>query len=292
MAFRLRRAANSDENAPYTLAVLGLLFSMGFLVFFCSCAGMAPWVAFLFFGLFYIVSIVMTRMRAELGPPTHDFPFVPLGFITNVLGTKRIDNSSLVQLALFKFVDYGHRSSPMPQMLESLYLKDRLNVGQTGLVLGAMLVAIVLGAGVGFIGNLERSYRSIGQTWVGNWAFQELAGQLKHHSGETNPLYIIYMLIGGVIILVLVALSRYFIWWPFHPLGYLLGGEWMLRYLWFSIFIAWLMKWIVLRFGGLDAHRKAVPFFVGIVVGDGVMLSLWNIYGNVFNKWTLGAVYW
>jgi len=292
IVFRPALSKDGSDRAQYTVAIVGLLFGMGFLVFFCSYAGMALWIAALFLGLFYAVSTVMTRMRAELGPPTHDFPFVPMGFITNIFGTRRIDSSSLTQFAVFKFVDYGHRSNPMPSMLESLYLKDKLNVRQTGLVLSAMLIAIVLGTAVGFVGNLERSYRSVGQSWVGNWAFNELAGQLKYHSGETNLLYIVYLLVGGVIILVLVALSRYFIWWPFHPLGYLLGGEWMLRYLWFSIFIAWLIKWMVLRFGGLDAHRKAVPFFVGVVVGDSMMLSLWNIYGNLFNKWTLGAVYW
>ncbi len=65
----------------------------------------------------------------------------------------------------------------------------------------------------------------------------------------------------------------------------------MLRYLWFSIFIAWLIKWVVLKFGGLDIHRKAVLLFVGITVGDAVMIALWMIYGLVFNKWTLGAFY-
>jgi len=65
----------------------------------------------------------------------------------------------------------------------------------------------------------------------------------------------------------------------------------MLRYLWFSIFIAWVIKWAVLKFGGLDTHRKAVRLFVGITVGDATMIALWMIYGLVFNKWTLGAFY-
>jgi hypothetical protein len=127
---------------------------------------------------------------------------------------------------------------------------------------------------------------------VGDWAFPELANQLRYHSGGTNILYIIYFLVGGVITAGLAMMNRFFVWWPFHPLGYLLGGEWMLRYLWFSIFIAWLIKFIILRFGGLSAHRKAVPIFVGITIGDGTMLALWNIYGNIFNRWTLDAVYW
>ena len=289
--FRSRSSDDTGDASLYTFAILGLILGLVFLVSFCYYAGMAPWVAIMFLGGFYIISTVVTRVRAELGPPTHDFPFVPMGFITNIFGTKRIDGSSLTQFAMFKFVDYGHRSNPMPHMMESLYLKDKLHVKQTGLLIGAMVIAIVLGTTLGLFGNLQRGYRYIGQTWVGNGAFPQLANQLKYPSG-TSYLYIIYSMVGAAIIIVLATLNRYFVGWPFHPLGYILGGEWMLRYLWFSIFIAWVIKWVILKFGGMDWHRKAIPFFIGITMGDAVMLAFWSIYGSVFNKWTLGPFYW
>ena len=279
------------DSGLYTFAILGFILSMIFLVSFCYYAGMAAWVAIMFLGTFYIVSIVVTRVRAELGPPTHDFPFTPMGLITSIFGTKRIDPSSLTQFAMFKFVDYGHRSSPMPHMMESLYIKDKLRVKQTGIVIGAMVIAIIIGSGLGLIGNVQRGYRYTGQTWVGDWAFPDVARQLKYPYG-TSYLYIIYSLVGGTIITALAIMSRQFVWWPFHPLGYILGGEWMLRYLWFSIFIAWLIKWVVLKFGGLETHRKSVPFFIGITTGDAVMIAIWRIYGVVFNRWTLDTFYW
>lgn len=288
---RPRSGSYAGDAGLYTFAILGIILSMTFLVTFCYYAGMAPWVAIMFLGGFYVISTVVARVRAELGPPTHDFPFCPMNLITGVLGTKRIDGSSLTQFAMFKFVDYGHRSNPMPVMLESLYLKEKLRVGQTGLLIGAMVIAIALGTTLGLFGNVQRGYRDVGQTWVGDWAFPDVANQLKYPSG-TSYLYIIYSLIGGSIITALAIMSRRFVWWPLHPLGYILGGEWMLRYLWFSIFTAWLVKWVVLKFGGLDGHRKAVPFFIGITMGDAVMLALWSIYGNVFNEWTLGLIYW
>ena len=216
---------------------------------------------------------------------------MPTHFIAGIFGTKRIDASSLTQFAMFKLVDYGHRNSPMPHMLESFYLKDRLRVGQTGLLLGAMVIAIVLGTVSGLFGNVQRGYKDTGEAWATGWAFQELVRQLRYPSG-ISYLYITYFLAGGSIITTLAVMSRRFIWWPFHPLGYIVGGEWIFRYLWFSIFLAWLIKWIILKLGGLDAHRKAVPFFVGVTVGDGVMLALWGIYGVVSNKWTLEFLYW
>jgi len=289
--FRPRSSSYADDTSLYTFAVVGVVLGMIFLIAFCSYAGMATWVAVLFLGMAYVVSTVVTRVRAELGPPTHDFPFTPMSFITNIFGTKRINNSSLTQFAVFKFVDYGNRSSAMPHMLESFYIKNKLRTRQTGLFITAMVIAIILGTSVGLIGNVQRGYRYTGQTWVGDWAFPDVANQIKYPSG-TNYLYIAYLLAGGGITLALAILSRYFIWWPFHPLGYIMGGEWMLRYLWFSIFIAWLIKWTILKFGGLETHRKAVPFFIGVTVGDAVSLAIWRLYGVIFNKWTLDTFYW
>lgn len=289
--FHSKTGGYEGESGQYTFAIIGLLLGMTFLIMFCYYAGMAIWVAVIFLCGFFVVSILVTRARAELGPPTHDFPFTPSSFIANMIGTKRLDASSLTQLALFKFIDYGHRSNPMPHILESFYMKEKLQVGQLGIFIFAMIIAIIGGTLTGMVGNLQRCYVSIGQTWVGDWAFPELANWLRYPSG-ISYLYIIYYVAGIIVTSILVVLSRFFVWWPFHPLGYILGGEWMLRYLWFSIFLAWLIKWLVLKFGGLKAYRKSIPIFVGITVGDALMLALWKIYGNAFNKWTLDFVYW
>ncbi|MDQ1327917.1 MAG: hypothetical protein QG641_1202, partial [Candidatus Poribacteria bacterium] len=157
--------------------------------------------------------------------------------------------------------------------------------------IGMMIIAIISGTLTGMDGNLQRCYKTEGQTWVGDWAFAELSNWLRYPSG-ISYLYVIYFSAGAIVTAVLTILSRYFVWWPFHPLGYILGGEWMLRYLWFSIFLAWFLKWVILKFGGLRAYGKSVPIFMGITMGDAMMLALWKIYGNAFNKWTLDFVYW
>jgi len=289
--FRSQSGVYPGESRQYTLAICGIALSMVFLVSFTYYMGMSPWVSVIFFIGFYIVSILVTRVRAELGPPTHDFPFTPTSFITGIFGTKRINASSLTQLAIFKFIDYGHRSNPMPHMLESLYIKDKIQSKQTGIILVGMIISIVIGTSTGLVGNLQRCYTTEGQTWVGDWSFNELANWLRYPSG-VSYLYIIYFMAGAIVTIFLVIMSRYFVWWQFHPLGYILGGEWMLRYLWFSIFIAWLIKWSIMKFGGLSAYRKSIPLFVGITMGDAIMLAIWKIYGNAFNKWTLDFVYW
>jgi hypothetical protein len=53
-------------------------------------------------------------------------------------------------------------------------------------------------------------------------------------------------------------------------------------YMWFPILIAWLLKRVILRGGGLQGYRTAVPFFLGLVLGEFVVGSIWNILGIVF----------
>ena len=42
------------------------------------------------------------------------------------------------------------------------------------------------------------------------------------------------------------------------------------------------VKWIILRHGGLGAHRKATHFFLGLILGEFTVGSLWTIIGIIF----------
>jgi hypothetical protein len=67
--------------------------------------------------------------------------------------------------------------------------------------------------------------------------------------------------------------------WPLHPLGYALGLTQSMEYMWCPFLIAWLAKLITLRYGGIRAYRAALPFFLGLILGDYVVPTLWGIFG-------------
>jgi hypothetical protein len=73
----------------------------------------------------------------------------------------------------------------------------------------------------------------------------------------------------------LYSLRSRFPWFPFHPLGYCIGPG--LIWLWFPFLLAWLAKLLILRYGGLRVYHRALPFFLGLVLGDYVVAALWSL---------------
>ena len=75
----------------------------------------------------------------------------------------------------------------------------------------------------------------------------------------------------------LIWARHHLLWWPFHPIGYLVSGTWILNSVWFSIFIAWLVKAIVLKLTGPSGYRVARWFFLGMVLGQFVAGGFWAV---------------
>ena len=74
-------------------------------------------------------------------------------------------------------------------------------------------------------------------------------------------------------------MRQVFLWWPFHPIGYMMLSAWASFQLWLSIFLGWAMKFAIVKYGGLGAYRRARPIFLGLVLGEMVCAGLWAIIG-------------
>jgi hypothetical protein len=38
--------------------------------------------------------------------------------------------------------------------------------------------------------------------------------------------------------------------------------------MWLPVCLTWLLKGVLLRYGGLRAYRRALPFFLGLILGE------------------------
>jgi hypothetical protein len=88
--------------------------------------------------------------------------------------------------------------------------------------------------------------------------------------------------VGFLFALSLMWMKRRFLWWQFHPIGYAVTqGDWAITFIWFSIFVSWMLKSSILKYGGIKMHRKAVPIFLGMILGDFVIGAIWGVIGLI-----------
>ena len=96
-----------------------------------------------------------------------------------------------------------------------------------------------------------------------------------------GPTYAV--LVGMLTALGLATLRGTLSWWPFLPAGYAISGGpgASMDILWMSVFIAWLVKLFLLKYGGARNYRASAPFFVGLVLGEFIVGGFWNLYGTL-----------
>ncbi len=93
----------------------------------------------------------------------------------------------------------------------------------------------------------------------------------KSHSSWTH------MGIGIAVTTILQALSWRFASWPLLPVGYLLCTYFYITGAAFSLFIGWLAKTLILRFGGATLFNNMKPLFIGLIFGEALSMGLWLI---------------
>jgi hypothetical protein len=286
---------DKDEPMRYRSAVLGLVLGLTLLVLFCLRMGILLWVAILFLFAYLMVAIAVTRMRAELGPFYHEFYYGGAEqVLTSLFGTKSIGPLSLTGLSLFWGITRAQSSHPMPHQLESFKLAERIGLSYRGIYI-VILIAMATGIISSFWILLDVLYRkgmdnSI--SWFGYETFTRLENWLQHLTGP-DYMASTFMGFGSALTFFLMFMRRGFLWWPFHPLGYVVTqGDWGIKYLWFSVFVSFIIKQRLLSYGGVRAYRKALPVFMGLILGDFVAGSLWHIVGWILNITTYSFKNW
>ncbi len=279
-----------DTAEPMRYRSAAVLFTVGllFLFLFCHQMGMTFWAIGLFFLFYFPLVIGITRIRAEIGPPLHQLIFVDPGrTMVLALGTRRLGAGNLTGLTfLYPFVRC-FRAHPTPSELEAFRLAERTRIGYRQLLIG-MILAIVFGILITFWAYLHVLYDmgagSKARGWIvymGWETFNRLQTWLVSPRETSVPeLGVIGSSFLFTIFLMIMKIR--FLWWPLHPGGYVLVSGTGMGGLWFPIFLSWLAKATVLKIGGVKLYRQAVPFFLGLILGDYTLGCVWSLIGLTF----------
>ncbi len=287
------RERGDDSREPFsyrTVAVLTVL-SVGLVFGFCYAAGMSLWAISVFYALFIAFAIAIGRVRAELGPPYHEVIGInPRQMMVSMFGTRRLGGANLTVMTFLYAFNRCNRSHPMPNQIESLRIGERSGMPGKTLLLG-MALAIAVGALATFWTYLQVAYHygvlAQCQGVVGRFgweSFNPLQSWLQHPK-EPDISAVAFMCGGFGFVFLLNFLRTRLLWWTLHPSGYVLSGaSWGgLIYFWFPVMVSWLIKFLILRFSGWQTYRKAIPFFLGLVLGDYIPRSILSLISFALN---------
>ena len=179
---------DSGEPIRYRTAAVIMVMSFAYIVYFCVHAGMTIPIILPFMAFFFALSVGITRVRAEFGPPAHEMAGMVNGqqFLINILGTRGFGFENLGVVPFFWFFSgRGYREHIMPHQLEGLKMAERARMNTKRLArhrhrAGRRVAGIMVGRGqrdvparVRTRAAVRRSHRPIR---VGCRALQQPAG--------------------------------------------------------------------------------------------------------------------
>jgi hypothetical protein len=244
--------------------------------------GLSLYVALLLVGGVLMVFIGLARIVGEAGLPGCQAPMVPQAFIVRGFGPDVLGLKNMTGLGLSTVWIGETASNMMNAVIHSLKLVSTEEQPDRRLP-WAVLMAIFVGlaGSVWMTMHLAYTYGGInlhGQYFVSSprWPFDYMAS-VAHNPEPSFMPRLMFTAIGGGIMALLLFMRQRFLWWPLHPIGFPIAATFTLSYDWFAIFIAWVLKAAILRYGGLRAYRVLLPFFMGLILGEFSTACLWVV---------------
>ena len=275
---------SEDGGIAHRWSFVGLVICFSITVGFGMIGGLPMAYMIPYVGLFLIFSIVLTRVRAQLGPPTHEFAFFGSNSIMGrFLGTKWLSDSQAVWVSnSFYFINRLYRNHPMPYQLEAMKMgtTEKLDQKKLFYIIGGATVA---GLFLSFYFRQTAVYRTGGVPWTDIGTY--LNNILNDRKGP-DIVGITMTIVGFAFVMVLDAVRFRFPGFPLHPAGYLLSMNFGVDYYWSGLLLALLVKNFVQRYYGLRGYDKLRSVALGILVGEYAAETIWMVMALITHQST------
>jgi hypothetical protein len=298
-AFSADRSVDDDGGVmSYRSAVLGWLVSWLFLVGWLTAAGQGLFFAIVSSLLMFAAYFCTTKFLAASGFAYLFPPDVNAGgFLKTMFGSARMSNEQLMGIQLHNsgaFVG-GGRIMGMPMMPH--YVKMMEKIKDKRWLVPSLWIAFIAGVVASFVYTLDLCYTEAGlnlRTYTlvtGNTATFNALKTAIDGANRTVPdtQKLIVWLIGAAEVLLLSGLRTWLPWWPLHPVGLAFQNSIGVRVFGFSAFLAWVIKLVIMRLGGMGLFNKFRPVFLGILIGYAAMIG---ISAFVDAMWFPGRGHW
>jgi len=307
--FRLvfRRGATAEDAAEimsYRTALLLVLASLVTLVLWGLWTEMGALASLFFFGYMLLCGFAASKIRAECGAPFGNLtPYLGFQFMAALGGFAVFGATGMLVATMASgfmcttvFLLIAPVQVEMMELGRHFQVRPR-DVG-AGLTLG-LLGGLFIGGFVllcwmyGFgATNLKSAYPYNQDYYFNHFrgpstqADRAFAAGTIGKTPETQTLNVVQNLdakglgIGATATGIIAFLRMKFMWFPFHPLGYVLASSYFMRGVWFALFLAWLIRLVVFRIGGAQVIRRGlVPACVGMFLGCVTSVVFFTLVG-------------
>ena len=284
---------DGDEIMSYRWSFFGAVGGVLVMAFWLWIMGTPLWVAFVFVVLALLIFLGITRIVAEAGLAAVRAPMTAPDLVILGLGTDLVTRTGVWNLSLAYMWGADVRVFVMATCTNALKLIEEMEPRLRRLVFWAIILALFIGALGAFWMIFHMAYQHGGVNLNG-WFFKgapETAYSTALRNMEPAGIHWpgLGFLSGGALVMgAMMWGAQRLPWWPVHPIGFPIGGNGLLNHVWFSVFLAWFLKKLIMRFGGVALYRRSQMFFLGLICGQVSCNGLWLIIdyftGKVGNK--------
>ena len=277
---------DSEELISYRTAVFGFLFSLVFVAAWLFDSGMPLVVLPLFLASCLIFYVMITRVIATAGIATARSPMIAAFVVISTLGSSIIGAKGIAVLALTYPWQSEMRIFPMIAISNGLKLAETVRGPKRRLfwAMALALVISVIGATFMFI-YVAYSHGGVNlQNFFMSGLAQRPYVDLKVYFLEAtypNIRGLVFTGVGAAVEGFLITAQHRLHWWPLHPLGFIIGNGWLTQTIWFSVFLAWLLKYTIMKYGGMTRYLASRPFFIGVILGQATAAGLWLVINGL-----------
>ncbi len=278
------RADDSNEAMSHRTAFFGFWIVPVLLAVMLMMSGISLQFTLIVLLLLFFLVITLARIRAESGAPIAWMaPWAGISwssYFIGMIGSKHFTHGDFVLGTMLGIFTVGYFPLLGAAQIESLRMADDIGLRRRSMA-KALYIGCFVGLIVSFAFSLHLFYK-FGANTIADFEIPVYWGvywPLKTFFTDTGSHWdgVPQIIGGGIVTAALFALRYVFLGFPIHPVGFLIaqtyGGNWMMG----NVFIAWLFKALILKYGGVKIFRRMVPLFTGLAVGEMAIIGIWFI---------------
>ena len=298
------KPSDTDELLSYRSAFTILILCGAFTIFWLVQSGMNAITLITFWFATLILYLGLSRIIVESGLVFLRGPITAQAFTWHILGITGMGEPSAIALGLTYTFFCDAKTFAITALAHVPRLSTVLPANRRRTLVPAVAAGALIGTitvisftlyqgyyGIGSYNFGVVSYNGSSDGAVGIWSFT--ANRVHAGTLGTDWHRLRFLGIGAAFTGLLLYIRYRFPRFPIHPIGFTISSSGVLRSSFFSIFFSWLIKSLILKFGGLEQYRKTAPLFLGMLAGQlagialGVIVDLLWFPGNghQLNRW-------